>query len=258
MKVLMIGDIVGRPGRRAVCEILPGLRRKHGIDLVIANGENAAHGRGITPRIMQELVDAGIDVVTSGNHIWDQKEIIPYIEAEVPLLRPYNYPSGVPGRGYVVHNGVLVVNLMGRAFMTDLDCPFRAMDKLLEEASGFPRTIIVDFHAEATSEKVAMGWYLDGRVSAVLGTHIHVPTADTRLLPKGTAYVTDVGMTAATCSVIGNEIDAVLSRFLTGMPGPLPVAEGPAVVGAVLLEFDEATGRAVKIERFDQEEKERN
>ncbi len=254
MRILVIGDVVGQPGRRAVAGLLPGLRQKHRPDLVIANGENAAHGRGITPRNVDELVQSGVDVVTSGNHVWDQKEIIPYMSASVPLLRPINYPSGAPGQGYLMHSGVLVVNLMGRTFMYNVECPFRTMDRLLAELPAPPKTIVVDFHAEATSEKVAMGWYLDGRVSAVVGTHTHVPTADARVLPKGTAFVSDIGMTGPTCSIIGNEISAVINRFLTQMPGPLPVADGPAVLAAVLVEVDDATGRALKIKRVDQYE----
>ena len=254
MRILVIGDIVGQPGRRAVAGLLPELRNKYRPDLVIANGENAAHGRGITPRNVQELVQSGVDVVTSGNHIWDQKEIIPYMAASVPLLRPINYPAGAPGQGYLIQSGVLVVNLMGRTFMYNVECPFRTMDRLLAELPAPPKVIVVDFHAEASSEKVAMGWYLDGRVSAVVGTHTHVPTADARVLPKGTAFVSDIGMTGPTCSIIGNEISAVINRFLTQMPGPLPVADGPAVLSAVLVQVDETTGRGLSIKRVDQYE----
>ena len=220
--------------------------------MVIANGENAANGRGITARNMHELLDAGVDVVTSGNHIWDQKEIISYMDAQVPLLRPVNYPNGVPGQGYLVQDGVLVVNLMGRTFMLDVDCPFRTMDRLLADLPSVPKIVFVDFHADATSEKVAMGWYLDGRVSAVVGSHTHVPTADARVLPKGTAFISDAGMSGPVISIIGNEIQAVLNRYLTQMPGPLPVAEGPATIGAVLVEIDDASGRALSIRRVDE------
>ena len=252
LKILFIGDIVGSPGRRAVCGLLPGMRQRHQADMVIANGENAAHGRGITARNMHELLGAGVDVVTSGNHIWDQKEIISYMDAQVPLLRPVNYPNGVPGQGYLVQDGVLVVNLMGRTFMLDVDCPFRTMDRLLAELPSVPKIVFVDFHADATSEKVAMGWYLDGRVSAVVGSHTHVPTADARVLPKGTAFISDAGMSGPVISIIGNEIQAVLNRYLTQMPGPLPVAEGPATIGAVLVEIDDASGRALSIRRVDE------
>ncbi|MBI2887793.1 MAG: TIGR00282 family metallophosphoesterase [Chloroflexi bacterium] len=253
MNILFIGDIVGHPGRRIVKHFLPILRREYHLDLVIANGENAAHGRGITPKIAEELLDAGVDVLTSGNHVWDQKEILPHMDSSLPLLRPLNYPQGVPGRGSLIHSEVLVVNLMGRTFMADLDCPFRTMDKFLATLVDPPKVIFVDFHAEATSEKVAMGWYLDGRVSVVVGTHTHVPTADPRLLPKATAVVTDVGMAGPSRSVIGNEIEAVLARFLTQMPHALPVADGPTVLNSVLVEVDASTGRAKSIVRIDRQ-----
>jgi len=250
----MIGDIVGKPGRRAVRALLPALRREHEIDLVIANGENAAHGHGITPGVMDELLGYGIDVFTSGNHIWDQKEIIPHMDSDIPLLRPLNYPEGTPGRGYLIHSGVLIVNLMGRVFMNPVDCPFRTMDRLLATLSDQPKTVFVDMHAEATSEKVALGWYLDGQVSVVVGTHTHIPTADTRVLPHATAYVTDVGMVGTSHSVIGVEIEAVLSRFLTQIPYPLTVAtEGPVIFNSVLVEVDSITGRAASIQRIDKE-----
>lgn len=251
MKILMIGDIVGRPGRRAIKELVPSLRETYAIDLVIANGENAAGGRGLTPDTADEIMSAGVDVITSGNHIWQQKEIIPYFDTEVPVLRPLNYPPGVPGRGYLFAKGVLVVNLMGRTFMPSLDCPFRAINKLLEELPQVPPIIFVDFHAEATSEKVAMGWYLDGRASAVIGTHTHVGTADARLLPKGTAYLTDVGMTGPRNSVIGNDVEAVITRFLTQTPIALPVATGPVLFNSALVEIEDATGRAKSISRLD-------
>lgn len=235
---------------------LPELRREYEIDLVIANGENAAHGRGITPKIAQELLNAGVDVLTSGNHIWDQKEILPALDSDMPLLRPINYPEGCPGRGYLIHEGVLVVNLMGRTFMYNVDDPFRSMDRLLANLPDVPPVICVDFHADASSEKVAMGWYLDGRVSAVVGSHSHVPTADAWVMPGGTAYVSDLGMSGPKFSIIGNTIDSVLTRFLTQMPGKLPVAEGPAVVGCVVVDVDPSTGRANSIRRTDREERE--
>ena len=252
MRILMIGDVIGKPGRRAVKQLIPSMREEHGIDLVIANGENTAGGFGITLDTANELLDSGVDILTSGNHIWDQKEIIPYLDEGLPLVRPANYPDA-PGRGSLMHHNVLVVNLMGRVFMPPLDCPFRTADRILEdaEASGSPPVIIVDFHAEATSEKQAMGWYLDGRVSAVLGTHTHVGTVDARVLPRGTAYVSDVGMTGPLDSVIGSEPGVVLERFLTGMPQRLPVANGPVLLNSVLIELDEDTGRASAIERLD-------
>ena len=249
----MIGDVVGKPGRAAVQTLVPGLQREYGIDLVIANGENSAGGFGITPETAQELMDGGVDIITSGNHIWKQKEIIPYLNEEWPLIRPANYPSGAPGRGHITMGQTTVVNLMGRVFMSPLDCPFKAADQILEEISGVnpPKVIIVDFHAEATSEKQAMGWYLDGRVSAVLGTHTHVATADTRIFPKGTAYVTDVGMTGPHNSVIGSEVQGVQEGFLTQMPKRLTVAGGPSILNAVLVDIDETNGRATGIQRVD-------
>jgi len=248
----MIGDVVGRPGRQAVAVLLPSLRAELALDLVIANGENAAAGRGLTEATAQELFAAGVDVLTSGNHIWDQKEIIPILDHESTILRPLNYPPGTPGRGVLVQKGLTIINLQGRTFMLDIDCPFRTVDAVLAE---LPRdaVIVVDMHGEATSEKQAMARYLDGRVAAVLGTHTHVPTADARLLPGGTAYVTDVGMVGPRESIIGNEIDAVLQRFLTALPTKLPVAERSPTVqfNAVLVELDEGAGRARSIDRVD-------
>jgi len=234
-------------------QLLPGLRQQYKIDLVIANAENAAGGIGLTPATAKELLDTGIDVLTSGNHIWAEKEIIPYLDGEMPILRPLNYPPGVPGRGYMVSNQAMVVNLIGRTFMSNFECPFRAMDKLLVELEHKPPVIIVDFHAEATSEKMAMGRYLDGRVSAVLGTHTHVGTIDTRLLPQGTAYVTDIGMVGPLDSVIGDDIEAVIRRFLTMMPHRLSVGKGKTILNAVLVMVDDNSGRAVSIDRVDRE-----
>ena len=250
MLILTIGDIVGQPGRQAVSKFLPNLHRQYGLDMVIANAENAAGGFGLTSAIARELFDKGIDVLTSGNHIWAQKEIIPYLDGEMPILRPLNYPPGVPGRGYMVAGQAVVVNLMGRTFMNDLDCPFRAMDKLLTELKHKPPVIIVDFHAEATSEKVAMGRYLDGRVSAVLGTHTHVGTIDAQLLPQGTAYVTDIGMTGPMDSIIGDDPESVLRRFLTGMPHRLSVGKGKPIFNAIMVEVAEDSGQAITIERI--------
>jgi metallophosphoesterase (TIGR00282 family) len=253
MKILAIGDIVGRPGRQAVHKFLGGLRKQYGITLVIANSENAAGGFGLSVSTAQELLDDNVDVITSGNHIWAQKEIIPCLDSDMPILRPLNYPPGVPGRGYLVTGRTLVVNLIGRVFMNTVDCPFRAMDKLLDELAPRPPVIIVDFHAEATSEKVAMGRYLDGRVSAVLGTHTHVGTIDTQILPGGTAYVTDIGMTGPTDSIIGDDAEAVIQRFLTQMPHHLSVGKGKPVLNAILVEVDEKSGKATGIERIARE-----
>jgi len=246
----MIGDIIGRPGRQAVKELVPDLRKQYGLNLVIANAENAAGGFGLTSNTAEELIDAGVDVLTSGNHIWAQQEIIPHLDEGIPIIRPLNYPSGVPGRGYLVNNQAMVVNLIGRTFMDDVDCPFRAIDQLLTEVKYKPPVIIVDFHAEATSEKIAMGRYLNGRVSAVLGTHTHVGTTDTQLLSKGTAYVTDVGMAGPTNSVIGMETETVIQRFLTGIPYRLSVAKGKTMFNAVLVRVDKDSGRAISIDRI--------
>ena len=253
MLVLVIGDIIGRPGRRAVSRLLPDISREYGVDLVIANAENAAGGIGVTVNTAKELLGAGIHVLTSGNHIWAEKEIIPHLDDEMPILRPLNYPCGVPGRGYLLAGQAMVVNLIGRTFMGNFDCPFRAMDRLLAELRPGPPVIIVDFHAEATSEKVALGRYLDGRVSAVLGTHTHVGTTDAKLLPQGTAYVTDIGMTGPVDSIIGDDIEAVTRRFLTMIPHRLSVGRGRVVLDAVLVGIDDDSGRAVSIERISRE-----
>jgi metallophosphoesterase (TIGR00282 family) len=253
LRVLMIGDVIGRPGRRAVEALLPGLRDEYKIDLVVINGENAAAGFGITIETAQELFDSGVDVITSGNHIWDQKEVIPYLDTDVPILRPLNYPPATPGKGYASVNGVLVVSLIGRVFVGNFDCPFRAMDALIDEFGESHRVIIVDFHAEATSEKVALGWYLDGRVSAVVGTHTHVGTVDTSILNQGTAYVSDLGMVGPSHSVIGSNIEDVLERFLNQTPRRLTVANGPVKFGSVMIDIDESTGRATQIIRVDRE-----
>jgi hypothetical protein len=249
----MIGDVVGRPGRKVVQKLVPRLRCEHNIDLVIGNGENAAGGIGLTLETARELLDAGVDVITSGNHIWHHKEIIPYLDSEIPLLRPLNFPPGVPGRGYLVIGQAMVINLVGRIFLGHFDCPFRAMDRLLEELENKPPVIVVDFHGEATSEKVALGRYLDGRVSAVLGTHTHIGTIDAKLLPKGTAFVTDVGMVGPSNSVIGVDVGAVIGRFLTLMPHRLSVGKGNLILNSVLVEVEEESGKAKHISRIDME-----
>ena len=253
MLILAIGDIIGKPGRQAINELLPGLRAEYKLDLVIANAENTAGGFGLTSPTARELLDAGVDVLTSGNHIWAQKEILPYLDGEMPILRPLNYPPGVPGRGFLVQGQAMVVNLIGRTFMDNYDCPFRAMNALLAELKDKPPIIIVDFHAEATSEKVAMGRYLDGRVSAVLGTHTHVGTIDTQLLPQGTAYVTDIGMTGPIDSVIGDDIESVLQRFLTIIPHRLSVGQGKTTLNAILVNIDDQSGKALSIDRIHRE-----
>ena len=250
----MIGDVVGKLGRRAVAALLPEIRRSHGLDAVIINGENTAGGRGLTPRTADELYNAGVDVISGGNHTWENREIYPSLDSDARILRPLNYPHGAPGHGVYHKDGLAVVNVMGRTFMgAALDCPFRAMDAALATLTGC-KVILVDIHAEATSEKVAMGFYLDGRVSAVVGTHTHVPTSDTRVLPGGTAYVTDLGMVGALNSVLGMQTAPVIERFLTQLPNRFdPVDKGRAVFNSVLIEIDDFTGRAVSIERLDRE-----
>jgi len=254
VKVLFVGDVVGRLGRRTLQTFLPTIRRETEAHFVIANGENAAGGRGLTLSTADELFDAGVDVITSGNHIWEHREIYPALEGESPIIRPLNYPPGVPGQGYLVRNGVAVINLLGRTFMgLDPDCPFRAADAALASL-GKTRAVIIDIHAEATSEKVALGWYLDGRVSAVIGTHTHVATADAHILPKGTAFVCDVGMVGPVNSVIGMEIEPIVERFLTQLPTRFsPVEKGPTIFNSVLLDIDDASRRALRIERIDRE-----
>jgi len=254
LRILMMGDVIGKPGRSAAKQLLPGLLHEYGIDLVIANGENSAGGLGITLATAQELLDYGVDVITTGNHVWAKREIIPYLDGELPILRPLNYPPGAPGRGFLLTEHALVVNLMGRVFMGEIDCPFRAMDRLLSEIETKPKVIIVDFHAEATSEKVAMGRYLDGRISALLGTHTHVGTADACILPGGTAYVTDVGMVGPVDSIIGDDAEAVIHSFLTKMPHRFSIGKGRAIFDAMLVEVDEASGRAINIQRIRREE----
>jgi metallophosphoesterase (TIGR00282 family) len=254
MRVLFIGDIVGAPGRRIVLERLADLVVQEKLDLVIANGENAASGFGITPRLAAELLGAGIEVLTGGNHIGDRKELLEYVVREPRILRPANFAGGNPGRGVYVgtaRNGVpyAVLNLQGRVFMAANDCPFRAADRELAALPEEIKVVVVDFHAEATSEKQAMGWYLDGRVSAVIGTHTHVATADARVLPGGTAFMTDAGMTGPHNSVIGMDKKAVLQRFLDGLPARFEVAEGDVRMSTVLLEIDPATGQALSIKQ---------
>lgn len=253
MRILMIGDIIGRPGRSALSRLLPQIRHELGIDLVTANAENTAGGFGLTLKTANALLRSGVDVMTSGNHIWDKKEILPHFD-ELPLLRPANY-YGAPGRGWLMHGDVMVLNLQGRVFMPPIDCPFREADQRLAEAKTSlghtPRIVIVDFHAEATSEKQGLGWYLDGRVSAVVGTHTHVGTADARVLPGGTAYVSDLGMTGPLDSVIGTETAPVLERFRTGLPQRFEPAKGECILNSVLIDIDDETGHATDIVRID-------
>ena len=255
MRLLFIGDIVGRPGRDLVRRGLSALVDHHGIDLVIANAENAAAGFGITREIGDQLLESGVDVLTSGNHIWDKKEALDYIGTEPRLLRPANYPAGVPGSGSYLSRtrdgaSVGVINVMGRVFMIAIDDPFAVVLREIEALRARARVIFVDFHAEATSEKIAMGWHLDGKVTALVGTHTHVQTADERILPKGTAYLTDVGMTGPHDSVVGVEIQAALGRFLTALPARFETATANPRLHAVIVDADERTGLATDIERL--------
>src|SRR5271166_6371299 len=255
MKILFIGDIVGSPGRKIVHDRLADILTQRSIDLCIANGENSASGFGITPRLAEELFASGVEVITGGNHIWDRKEIFDFFPHEPRLIRPANFPNGSLGKGLfvgVAKNGVgyAVLNLQGRTFMTPIDDPFRAAAHELAQVPAGVKVIIVDMHAEATSEKQAMGWYLDGKVSLVVGTHTHVATADERVLPGGTAYITDVGMTGPHDSIIGMDKTGILQKFLDAMPAKFTVAEGDVRMNTVLLDVDESTGRARSIERL--------
>ena len=254
MKILFIGDIVAKPGREIVRRAVPLLVERHGIDLTIANVENAAGGRGVTREVAEAILAAGVDVMTTGNHVWDKKEALEYIRVQPRLIRPANYAAGAPGRGRYIARArggepVAVVNVMGRIFMDPLDNPFAVVREEIEAVSSEARVVVVDFHAEATSEKLAMGWHLDGRATAVLGTHTHVQTADERLLPQGTAYITDVGMTGAHDSIIGVQVRPVLQRFLDGMPAKFDTATGDPRLNAVVITADPGTGRAGGIER---------
>jgi metallophosphoesterase (TIGR00282 family) len=253
----MLGDLIGKPGRVAIERLLPALRQERGIDFVTANGENVAGGMGLTPSLAESLLVAGVDVITSGNHIWDKREIYPFLETSDRVLRPLNYGlHDVPGRGWVVHGAldgtdIAVINLQGRTYMQPIDNPFSEADRLLDEsAEALPPVRLVDFHCEITSEKNAFGLYLDGRVSAVLGTHTHVVTADERILPGGTAYQSDIGMTGPIHSVIGFEPRTVLPRFLNALPTRFEVGSGPVILNATQIDIDPATGRALAIERI--------
>src|SRR5438034_3730585 len=254
MNVLMVGDVYGEPGRSAVQRLLPKLRQEHQIDLAVVNVENAAGGFGVTPQIARAFLDQGVDVMTTGNHIWDKKEIIEYIVRENLLLRPANFPAGTPGSGFITIKAgphrVAVLNLMGRVFMNPIDCPFRTADEIVPELRKDTPVVLVDMHAEATSESVAMGWYLDGRVSAVVGTHRHVQTADERVLPGGTAYITDLGLTGSVDGVIGVDRDQIIQRFLNQMPIRFETARGPAALQGVVIVVEPETGRATSIRRL--------
>ncbi|WP_018922481.1 TIGR00282 family metallophosphoesterase [Salsuginibacillus kocurii] len=254
MKLMFIGDVVGSPGRKMVEEYVPKLKKKYRPSMVVINGENAAHGKGITEKIYKQLLNAGAQAITLGNHAWDKKEIFEFIEEAPNLIRPANFPEGTPGNGYKILdiNGVKLglINLMGRTFMPPLDCPFQKVDQILAEIEDRSDCIFVDFHGEATSEKQAMGWYLDGRVSAVIGTHTHVQTGDERILPNGTAYLSDVGMTGPYDGILGMERETIIQKFKTGLPARFEVDTGREQLSGVYLELDPKTKKAKKIERL--------
>jgi metallophosphoesterase (TIGR00282 family) len=254
LTVLCVGDVFGEPGRKAVHTLLPRLRKEHEADLAVVNVENAAAGFGVTPLIARTFLEHGVDVMTSGNHIWDKKEIVEYIAKENLLLRPANYPAGTPGAGSIVVKAgphkVGVLNLMGRVFLPALDCPFHKADEEIARLRAETPIIVVDMHCEATSESQAMGWHLDGRVSAVVGTHRHVQTADERVLPKGTAYITDLGMTGPVDSVIGVDKELALQRFLSQMPNRFEPARGPVALHGAVIRIDPETGRGLSIQRL--------
>ena len=255
LRIMFLGDVVGEPGRRAVIDLVPVLKKEYELDFVIVNGENAAGGRGITPKITIDLLRAGIAVVTTGDHVWDQKEIFHFIDTEPRLLRPINYPEDTPGQGSVVletpKGKVGVIDVQGRTFMQPpLENPFRALDAAIAKMREETPVIFVDIHAETTSEKIAVGRFLDGRVSAVVGTHTHVQTADERVFPGGTAFLCDAGMCGPTESILGREIEPIITRFITNLPTTFPVAKGPVSLNGAIIDIDEATGKALGIQRF--------
>ena len=253
MNILMVGDIVGSPGRKMFARVVGQMKQRCAVDFVVANAENAAGGKGANRAIIEELLGAGADVLTMGDHTWDQKEIIPVFEVEKRIIRPANFAPGCPGRGLVSidtpKGRVTVMNLVGRVFMPPTDCPFRTADALLSKEPNLGKVIVVDIHAEATSEKIAMGRYLDGRVSAVVGTHTHVQTSDEAILPKKTAFLTDLGMTGPKDSILGRDLASVLAKFTTGMPSKFEIAEHSVALEGALIDVDETTGRARRIVR---------
>lgn len=250
MNILIIGDICGKPGRQAAMQYIPKIKEQYFIDMIIANGENSAAGVGITKKVLDELYGMGIDVVTSGNHIWDKKEIFQFIDDEPYLIRPANYPEGTQGKGYCIFEyqdkKIGVINLSGRSFMPMMDCPFQKIDEILSQLKEVCDLIILDFHAETTSEKMAMGWYLDGRITCLVGTHTHIQTADERILPKGTAYITDLGMVGPWNSVLGVDKDLIIKKFKTGLPVKFELAAGPTVFSAIVLETDDNAKHKVR------------
>ncbi len=253
MKLLITGDVCGRPGRAAFAKYTPQLKRQYGVDIVIVNGENSAGGKGVTRKSLDALYHGGADIVTTGNHVWDKKEVLDIIDSEPFLIRPANYPEGTPGKGWCIYpfkaKNIGVLNLSGRAFMPPMDCPFQRVEDILREMQDQCDIIVLDIHAETTSEKMAMGWYLDGRVQAVVGTHTHIQTADARILPKGTAYITDLGMVGPWNSVLGVKTECILEKFTTCRPVRFDLADGPNVYSAVVVDIDDKTNKACSIER---------
>ncbi|MCC5464465.1 TIGR00282 family metallophosphoesterase [Pelosinus baikalensis] len=255
MNVMMIGDICGQPGRRTAAHYIPLLKKKYNLDLIIANGENSAGGVGITAHVLEELLELGIDCITTGNHVWDKKEVFNFIDTEKRLIRPANYPPGTPGKGYHIlsmnNYKIAVINLLGRVFMPPIDCPFRTADQILSEIKDRCEIIIIDFHAEATSEKLALGYYLDGQVSCIVGTHTHIQTADERILPEGTAFISDIGMVGSWNSILGVDKEPVIQKFLTGLPTKFTVASGSETIFcAVIIKIDPSTNKISEIIRI--------
>ncbi len=255
MKILFVADIFGRPGRRIVAQFVPQLKKHYEIDVCIGNCENIAGGLGVTPKTAKEIFSSGIDILTSGNHLWDRKEIIDYLAKEKRILKPANYPPGVPGNDYYIQQvpsgrKLAILNLQGRTFIQNIDCPFRIADKFIKLLANETNLIFVDFHGEATAEKMAFAWYVDGRVSAVVGTHTHIQTADERVLPKGTAYITDAGMTGPHNSVIGIKIKNAVERFIKQTPNKFEVAKKNLILNGVIIEINEENGKAISIERL--------
>ena len=255
MRILFVGDVFGKPGRDALLRWLPGFCEERAVDFVVANGENAAGGNGLTSALMEEFLALGIDVVTTGNHVWDNKEIYSFVDDEFRLVRPVNFPPYCPGQGYHIYTGginkkIAVINAMGRIFLPPLDCPFRTVEQVIEEVKELSDIIIIDFHAEATSEKLAMGYYLDGKVTAVLGTHTHIQTADERILPGGTAYITDLGMTGPQESILGMDKDMVINKIIYQRPVRLEVAGGTAILQGVMLRIDDSNNQVQEIIRI--------
>lgn len=255
MNIMMIGDICGQPGRRTAAHFIPLLKEKYNLNLIIANGENSAGGVGITANVLKELFSMGIDSITTGNHVWDKKEVFDFIDLESNLIRPANYPPGTPGRGYhilsVQGRNVAIINLLGRVFMPPIDCPFRTASEILSEIKDTCEVMIIDFHAEATSEKLSLGWYLDGQVSCIAGTHTHIQTADERILPQGTAYISDIGMVGTLNSVLGVDKESVIKKFLTGLPTRFTVATGnESIFCAIIIKIDPSSNKVNEIIRI--------